>query len=88
MLCERRLCSVLGRKDEPGRPLIYGTTSDFLGLFGLRDLSDLPTLRDLRELQRDDPRNKQYDLDNEEMDLDLGSLDYPSGNEIEEQPQA
>ena len=42
MLCERRLCGVIGRKDEPGRPLIYGTTSDFLGLFGLRDLSDFP----------------------------------------------
>jgi segregation and condensation protein B len=68
MLCERRLCSVLGRKDEPGRPLIYGTTMEFLTLFGLRDLSDLPTLRDLRELQRDDPRNPQYDLHNEEIE--------------------
>jgi segregation and condensation protein B len=56
MLCERSLICVAGRKDAPGRPLLYGTTSDFLGLFGLRDLSDLPTLRDLRELQADDPR--------------------------------
>ena len=56
MLCERGLICVAGRKDAPGRPLLYGTTNDFLGLFGLRDLSDLPTLRDLRELQADDPR--------------------------------
>ena len=56
MLCERGLICVAGRKDVPGRPLLYGTTNDFLGLFGLRDLSDLPTLRDLRELQADDPR--------------------------------
>lgn len=57
MLAERGLISVTGRKKEPGRPLLYGTTRDFLSLFGLRDLSDLPTLRDLRELQRDDARD-------------------------------
>ena len=56
MLSERSLICVTGRKDEPGRPLLYGTTPDFLSMFGLRDLSDLPTLRDLRELQRDDAR--------------------------------
>ena len=57
MLSERSLICVTGRKDEPGRPLLYGTTPDFLSIFGLRDLSDLPTLRDLRELQRDDARD-------------------------------
>ena len=56
MLTERGLIAVTGRRDEPGRPLLYSTTPDFLSLFGLRDLSDLPTLRDLRELQRDDAR--------------------------------
>lgn len=58
MLCERELCTVLGRKDEPGRPLLYGTTPTFLSLFNLRDLSDLPTLRDMRELELDDPRGR------------------------------
>lgn len=57
MLSERGLICVTGRKDEPGRPLLYGTTPEFLSLFGLRDLSDLPTLRDLRELQQDDHRD-------------------------------
>ena len=57
MLSERGLIAVTGRKDEPGRPLLYGTTPDFLSLFGLRDLSELPTLRDLRELQQDDARD-------------------------------
>jgi len=56
LLCERGLTAVMGRKDVPGRPLLYGTTKNFLSLFGLRDLSDLPTLRDLRELRRDDER--------------------------------
>jgi segregation and condensation protein B len=53
MLCSRDLVMVTGRKDEPGRPLLYCTSPDFLSLFGLRDLSDLPTLQDLRELEPD-----------------------------------
>ena len=46
-LLERRLIRVLGRKDVIGRPLLYGTTSDFLEIFGLKDLSSLPTLEEL-----------------------------------------
>jgi segregation and condensation protein B len=57
MLTERNLVTVCGRLDEPGRPLLYGTTNEFLSLFGMRDLSDLPTLRDLRDLRRDDDRD-------------------------------
>lgn len=56
MLVERGLAQVCGRRDEPGRPLMYGSSAEFLSMFGLRDLSDLPTLRDLHELQHDDPR--------------------------------
>src|SRR4029077_8210684 len=37
----------MGRKEAPGRPLLYGTTRDFLEVFGLPDLSALPTLREL-----------------------------------------
>ena len=79
MLVERGLVSVTGRKDVPGRPLLYGTTSDFLGLFGLRDLSDLPTLRDLRELQRDDPREGigSTDLEMESALVDAIIADEP-----------
>jgi segregation and condensation protein B len=55
MLCERSLLTTTGRKSEPGRPLLYGTTPQFLSLFHLRDLAELPALRDLREMQRDDP---------------------------------
>ena len=46
-LLERRLIRVLGRKDVIGRPLLYGTTPDFLEIFGLKDLSSLPTLEEL-----------------------------------------
>lgn len=46
-LLERRLVRVLGRKDVVGRPLLYGTTPQFLETFGLKDLSSLPTLEEL-----------------------------------------
>jgi segregation and condensation protein B len=41
-LLERRLIRVVGRKAGPGRPILYGTTREFLEHFGLRDLGDLP----------------------------------------------
>jgi segregation and condensation protein B len=46
-LLERRLVKITGRKETPGRPLLYGTTRDFLEVFGLPDLGALPPLRDL-----------------------------------------
>jgi segregation and condensation protein B len=48
-LTDRRLVRILGRKEAPGRPLLYGTTREFLEVFGLPDLSALPTLRELGE---------------------------------------
>ena len=50
MLAERSLVKILGRKDEPGRPLVYGTTARFLEFFGLSDLQDLPTLQEFSDL--------------------------------------
>jgi segregation and condensation protein B len=50
VLLERNLIKMLGRKDEPGRPLLYGTTPHFLEFFGMRSLKDLPTLREFTEL--------------------------------------
>lgn len=55
MLSERALIRVIGRSDEPGRPITWGTTPAFLEMFGLRSLADLPTLRDLRQVDSDDP---------------------------------
>ncbi len=49
-LVEKGLLRVLGRAEELGRPLIYGTTKVFLDFFGLKRLSDLPSLRDYEEL--------------------------------------
>ncbi|MSP59600.1 MAG: SMC-Scp complex subunit ScpB [Myxococcales bacterium] len=49
-LLDRTLVRILGKKEEAGRPLLYGTTKDFLQFFNLRDLRDLPTLREFHEL--------------------------------------
>lgn len=46
-LYEKRLIKIMGRKEAPGRPFLYGTTREFLQYFGLKDLTDLPTLKDL-----------------------------------------
>ena len=45
-LLKRKLVRVSGRKDGPGRPLLYCTTVDFLQYFGLKDLEDLPVLEE------------------------------------------
>ncbi|HEY8927367.1 MAG TPA: SMC-Scp complex subunit ScpB, partial [Polyangia bacterium] len=49
-LLDRSLVRVIGKKEEVGRPLLYGTTPEFLKTFSLRDLTELPTLRDFHEL--------------------------------------
>lgn len=54
-LMEKGLVRIAGRSDAPGRPLLYGTTRDFLKHFGLKTLSDLPKLRELEELTQAAP---------------------------------
>lgn len=54
-LMERNLVRVVGRSEEPGRPILYGTTSAFLEVFGLNALSDLPTLKDLDLIEEAPP---------------------------------
>ncbi len=49
-LLERNLVRILGKREEPGSPLIYGTTKEFLSFFGLNNLGDLPSLREYTEL--------------------------------------
>ncbi len=50
-LMERRLVKIVGKKDVPGKPMLYGTTPDFLQYFGMKDLSALPTLKEFQELE-------------------------------------
>lgn len=62
LLLERDLVRILGRKDEPGRPVLYGTTTAFLEFFGLKSLKDLPTLREFTDLNEDSRRVVEREL--------------------------
>ena len=53
-LLDRSLVRIIGKKEEVGRPMLYGTTSEFLRIFNLRDLSELPTLREFCDLSSED----------------------------------
>jgi len=46
-LLDKRLIKIMGRREVPGKPLLYGTTKEFLQYFGLKDLTELPTLKEL-----------------------------------------
>jgi segregation and condensation protein B len=52
-LLERKLLKILGKKEEPGRPILYGTSREFLEFFALKDLASLPTLREFQELSEE-----------------------------------
>lgn len=47
VLLERKMIRILGRREIPGRPLIYGTTRQFLEVFGLKNLHELPTPKEI-----------------------------------------
>lgn len=50
-LLERNWVRVVGHRDVPGRPAMFGTTREFLDYFGLRKLDELPSLRDLQDIE-------------------------------------
>jgi segregation and condensation protein B len=52
-LLDRRLIKILGKKEEVGRPILYGTTREFLEFFTLKDLTALPTLHEFQELSEE-----------------------------------
>jgi segregation and condensation protein B len=61
-LLEKKLIKILGKKDIPGRPLIYGTTRHFLEMFSLKDLKSLPTLREIEDLAGEGIYEQQEEL--------------------------
>lgn len=61
-LLEKKLVRILGKKDIPGRPLIYGTSKEFLEIFGLKDLKGLPTLKEIQALDETPHYEQQEDL--------------------------
>ncbi|MDT3696946.1 MAG: SMC-Scp complex subunit ScpB [Ignavibacterium sp.] len=53
-LLEKNLITIIGRAESIGRPLLYGTTTEFLKYFGLYNLSDLPKPREIEEIMKDE----------------------------------
>jgi hypothetical protein len=80
-LLERDLITVRGRSEALGRPLLYGTTTEFLRYFGVTALSDLPALEEFEALGSDDPLDDpeiREALENEGLwsqDEDLGDIE-------------
>jgi segregation and condensation protein B len=54
-LLEKKLVTIVGRKQVVGRPILYATSKEFLVHFGLRDLSELPTLEEFAQMASDHP---------------------------------
>ena len=76
-LLEREWVRVVGHRDVPGRPSLYGTTREFLDYFGLKSLDELPTLAEIRDL----------DVINEELNLTEPDGATPDDRETDDQPQ-
>ena len=49
-LMDKKMIRMAGKSDDPGKPMLYATTKEFLELFGLRDLNSLPSLREIEEM--------------------------------------
>ncbi len=62
-LLERKLVKIVGRKKVVGHPLLYGTTKEFLVRFGLKDVKDLPQLKDMSEVFGDEVAQQLETLD-------------------------
>jgi segregation and condensation protein B len=77
-LLERKLVRIVGRKEVPGRPIMYGTTKFFLEHFGLNDLSQLPPLREFKELG--DAEQALLPMEAETGRLDSSMLSRGSGS--------
>jgi len=69
-LMEREWIKVLGHKDVPGKPALYGTTKEFLDYFNLKSLEDLPSLAEIKDL----------DQIHQELDLDIDNTDTTGEN--------
>jgi len=78
-LLERKLVRIVGRKDVPGRPIMYGTTKYFLQHFGLGDLGELPPLREFKELGESE--QVALPVGDPPMDVHVGNTGVESGGD-------
>ena len=78
-LLSQVMIRVLGRKEAPGRPILYGSTREFLEYFGLRDLESLPTLEEVAELlEEHEPSDENTESRIQESEEKLSTEENPS----------
>jgi segregation and condensation protein B len=65
-LLDQKMIRIVGRKEIPGRPILYGTGKQFLQRFGLRDLRDLPPLKELKDLGASESLSLELPFDSQE----------------------
>jgi len=91
-LLERGLITIVGRAATPGRPLLYGTTADFLKHFGINDLSELPKPREIEEIMADHDDEMEREIlrrmgkTDEEIEDELGRTVVSETGELRELP--
>ena len=74
-LLDKKLIRIVGRKDVPGKPIIYGTTKKFLEVFNLKNLTDLPNLRELKELNQQQEQLELEGVGQNVVDQEIGELE-------------
>jgi segregation and condensation protein B len=74
-LLDRKLITEAGRKKVVGQPILYKTTKEFLVQFGLKDLSELPTLKEFEELGRLSVAEPEDEVPQVELPLEPGTPD-------------
>src|SRR6187399_2119298 len=84
-LLERDLIRIIGKKDEPGRPMLYGTTQTFLQVFSLKSLRDLPTLREFTELNDESRKTFEEELGEEAPE---GPISFEDAMAADASPEA
>lgn len=76
-LLDRGLVTIVGRAETPGRPLLYGTTAEFLRIFGLAALDELPRMKEIDELIALQPQNLAAELGSAVIDDEIPALPEP-----------
>ncbi|MGV7229244.1 MAG: SMC-Scp complex subunit ScpB [Nitrospirales bacterium] len=65
-LLDQKMIRIVGRQEIPGRPILYGTGKQFLQRFGLRDLRDLPPLKELKDLGASESLSLELPFDSQD----------------------
>ena len=85
VLLDKKMIKILGRQEGVGNPLIYGTTKEFLEIFSLKDLAQLPTLKEFQELDEESRRELDANgvaLDEAPSDEAIAASEQPAMNEL------